>query len=310
MTQPPHGGGTPPEPPDPYLPPGWPRRHPADAPDPDQPAEPPGREAPGQRQPPGYDGGSPYGAYGSAGDASYGPYTGTGRHSAPDPAEDPQAGQPYWPAQPYTPADQPYTPADQHPGAQYPQAGQYVGPYQDAGGPYPPEPAGPTVAPVATAGDDGEAPADRPRKRGVLVAGILAVVLLLCAGGGVSAWLLLRTMETGEGAPEPAAAVDAFLDAVYTERDAGQAAELVCAEARESKDLTAKVDEVKGYERRYEEPRFAWPDPAVAERTEERAVVSVTVTMTTADERTAEQALRFVVVRKTGWWVCEVGPGG
>jgi hypothetical protein len=35
-------------------------------------------------------------------------------------------------------------------------------------------------------------------------------------------------------------------------------------------------------------------------------VVSVQLTMSTGDEKTAEQDLRFTVIRKTGWLVCEV----
>ena len=29
--------------------------------------------------------------------------------------------------------------------------------------------------------------------------------------------------------------------------------------------------------------------------------------MITSDEKTANQDLKFTVVQKTGWWVCEVG---
>jgi hypothetical protein len=130
-------------------------------------------------------------------------------------------------------------------------------------------------------------------------------VLLLCAGGGVSAWLLMRNVE-GDGAAEPGAAVDAFLTAIYTEKDTDKAGELVCSEARDERALADKVAEVEAYDAKYESPRFEWDDPKVDEQDDERAVVSVQLRVTTADERTAEQRLRFTVVQKTGWWVCEV----
>jgi hypothetical protein len=144
------------------------------------------------------------------------------------------------------------------------------------------------------------------RKRGPLIAGVLALVVLLCAGGGVSAWLLLRNVESGDGAPEPVAAVTAFLTAVYTDKDADRAAGLVCGEARDTDEIAKKVDEVRAYEDKYESPRFEWEDPKVNEQNDERAVVSVKLRMVTADEKTAEQQLIFTVVKKTGWWVCEV----
>ena len=146
----------------------------------------------------------------------------------------------------------------------------------------------------------------RRRRTGLWVSLAVAVTLLLCGGGGVSAYLLLRDRENGAGAPDPATAVNRFLTAVYKDRDAKAAGGLVCSEARDAKKISAKVDEVKGYGTRYDDPRFAWEDPSVASESEERALVSVGITMTTQDEKTARQQLTFTVVKKTGWWVCEV----
>ena len=42
------------------------------------------------------------------------------------------------------------------------------------------------------------------------------------------------------------------------------------------------------------------------EQNGERAIVSVQLTMTTGDEKTADQQLTFTVIQKTGWRVCEV----
>ncbi|PZF82726.1 Rv0361 family membrane protein, partial [Micromonospora deserti] len=145
------------------------------------------------------------------------------------------------------------------------------------------------------------------KKRGVLIASIaLAAVLMLCAGGGVVAFLTLRNTETGAGAKEPAVAVDQFLTAVYKDRDASRAATLVCSSSRDKDKIAAKVAEIEKYASAYQNPRFRWSSPKVDNQIGDRATVTTRVTMTTADEKVADQDLRFTVVRKTGWWVCEV----
>ncbi|WP_442934211.1 Rv0361 family membrane protein [Micromonospora sp. CPCC 205539] len=147
----------------------------------------------------------------------------------------------------------------------------------------------------------------KKKKRGLLIAAIaLAVIMVLCVGGGAVAFLTLRDAETGQGAKEPGVAVDEFLTAVYKDRDAGKAADHVCAASRDDKKIAAKVAEVQKYAATYQNPRFKWTTPKVDNQTGERATVSTRVTMTTADEKVADQDLRFTVVQKTGWWVCEV----
>lgn len=164
----------------------------------------------------------------------------------------------------------------------------------------------PDVAGAPSAADMAGAPGTPGKGRTVLISIVLVIVVLMCAGGGVSAWLLLRSMEASDGAPDPGAAVTEFLDAVYTDKDADRAADLVCSEARDAAEITKKVAEVKEYEDKYESPTFDWSDPEVSEQTDERAIVTIRLKVTTADEKTAEQQLRFTVVKKTGWWVCEV----
>jgi len=149
--------------------------------------------------------------------------------------------------------------------------------------------------------------AEPKKKRGLLIAAIaLVVIMVLCVGGGVVAFLTLRNAETGEGAKEPAVAVDEFLTAVYKDRDATKAASRVCAAARDDDKIAAKVAEVEKYAATYQNPRFRWTTPKVDNQTGDRATVSTRLTMTTADEKVADQELRFTVVQKTGWWVCEV----
>ncbi|ROO62854.1 hypothetical protein EDC02_4850 [Micromonospora sp. Llam0] len=175
-------------------------------------------------------------------------------------------------------------------GPPYPPPGQPVPP----GSPVPPAPGSP-AAPAAG------------RRRGLLITSVvLGVVLLLCGGGGIAAFLVINNLETGGGAAEPVAAVDEFLHAVYTDRDVTAAADLVCREARDESALIEKVEEIEGYSSTYRNPQFEWNVPTVDEQDEERAVVSVTVRMVTEDERSAKQDLSFVVVQKSGWFVCDV----
>ncbi|SDZ66483.1 hypothetical protein SAMN05421684_8203 [Asanoa ishikariensis] len=151
------------------------------------------------------------------------------------------------------------------------------------------------------------APAKR-RSRGPLVAAIVLAVVLLCGGGGgLAAFLLLRDTETGEGAAEPVAAVEGFLDAVYVDQNAAATTGLLCGEARNQSAVQDKIDEVQRYARTYPSPRYRWDPPKVEQQDADKAIVSTKLTVLTADDRSAEQQLRFTLVHKTGWWVCDVG---
>lgn len=174
--------------------------------------------------------------------------------------------------------------------------------------PTPPGTSGPsTIPPPPPAYPPYPGTAAPKKKRGLLIAAVtLVVIMVLCVGGGVLAFLTLRNTETGEGAKEPAVAVDEFLTAVYKDRDATKAATRVCAASRDDGKIAAKVAEVQKYASEYQNPRFRWTTPKVDNQTGDRATVSTRVTMTTADEKVADQDLRFTVVQKTGWWVCEV----
>jgi hypothetical protein len=149
------------------------------------------------------------------------------------------------------------------------------------------------------------APPGRSRRGAVWVSLALTATLLLCAGGAVSAYFLLRDADN-PGSPDPSTAVNRFLTAVYTQQDASAADDLVCREARDKTKLADRVAEIKSYSDGYQDPVYRWEEPAVASSGEDRAVVSVQLTLSTADEKTAKQDLEFTVIRKTGWLVCEV----
>jgi len=146
------------------------------------------------------------------------------------------------------------------------------------------------------------------RRRGVTIA-LLALggLLVLAAGGGVMTWFLTRDTDRN-GADDPVLAVQSFLEAVYRDLDPATAAGLVCGEARDQDALAGKIDQLRSYQQTYASPSFRWSQPTVVEQTDELAMVDVTVTMTTQDEKTANQNLRVSVLDKgdNGWWVCDV----
>jgi hypothetical protein len=194
--------------------------------------------------------------------------------------------------------------------AQHEAPGQWhTQPPEHLGWQHSPPPEAPPGEPIwSAAGQPPEAPAAAapPSRRSRLwISLALAATLLLCGGGALSAYFLLRDADN-PGSPDPATAVNRFLDAVYTRQDPAAADELVCREARDEAKLAGRVDEIRAYSDGYQQPVYRWDDPAVSSSGEDRALVSVQLTLTTADEKTAQQDLEFTVIRKTGWLVCEV----
>jgi hypothetical protein len=251
-------------------------------PSPEQP--PYGAPAPGAYPPPGQ------GGYPPPGQGGY-PPPGQGGYPPPGQGAYPPPGQGAYPP----PAQGGY-PAPGQGG--YPAPGQGAYPPPGQGGFPPPGPGYPPE----------QHPTPPKKRRGLLITSIvLAAALLLCGGGGTAAFLTLRNAEDGPGANEPAVAVQDFLTAVYQDRDAKKAAKLVCSAARDEKEIADKVAEVRKYATQYRNARFRWTKPKVDDQNEERATVTTRVTMTTADEKVADQDLRFTVVQKKGWRVCEVG---
>lgn len=208
----------------------------------------------------------------------------------------PWAGTPTPPYQP--PAQPPQYPPPQSTPGQFPPPAGYGGQPPGGGPPYGPPPG----LPPHSAG-----PPPRRRRRLLVVALGLAGVLVLCAGGGIAAWLLTRDPDR-DGAETAIGAVQSFLEAVYRDQDAAAAAAVVCSEARDQDSLENKIDELRTYEETALNPTFSWTEPAVVEETEQLAILALTVTMTTDDEKTAEQTLQVSVLDKDphGWWVCDL----
>lgn len=146
----------------------------------------------------------------------------------------------------------------------------------------------------------------RKSRSGLWVSLALTVILLLCGGGAVSAYFLISNADTGKGAADPASAVNRFMTAVYAQQDATTAETLVCRQARDKAQLSARVTQIKDMSRQYENPTFRWDDPAVSDQTDDHATVTVALTLSTDDEKTAEQTLTFTTVHKTGWLVCDI----
>jgi flagellar basal body-associated protein FliL len=149
-------------------------------------------------------------------------------------------------------------------------------------------------------------PQQPPRKRGLMITMIvLSVVLVLCLGGGVGAYFLLnRVSGTGQSTPE--AAVDGFLKAVLEDKNPAHANDFVCQQSRDTPAITKKIDEYRTAQQKYKDAKFTWAPPTVQSQNDKTATLTTTVKLSTDDDRTAESKLKFVTVKESGWWVCEV----
>jgi hypothetical protein len=139
---------------------------------------------------------------------------------------------------------------------------------------------------------------------------VIGLAILVAGLTAAGAWVLLRDPDRG-GAPDPVTASQEFLQAVYRDLDPAAAAATVCSQSRDEAALSAKINELRAAAETYVEPTYSWGPPQVVEEEGELAVVSVTLTMATGDERISSLDLRLTVLDKgaRGWWVCEVATG-
>jgi hypothetical protein len=75
-------------------------------------------------------------------------------------------------------------------------------------------------------------PSRPKRRRRALISLALVATVLLCAGGGVVAYLLVRDAQP-RGEAAPSGAIEGFLTAVFTDHSAQGAAGYVCPDARD-----------------------------------------------------------------------------
>jgi hypothetical protein len=162
---------------------------------------------------------------------------------------------------------------------------------------YPPQPPANELWPLVA----GEPPP--VRRRPLRIVAIVIALLVVIGGGGVAAYQLIVGRSTGPAAP--ADAVEGFLGAVFTLKSAKEAATFVCPRARNTAELDQVVFDVKTFEKDYPSPRTTWTYPQI--RTEGReASVSVTLTLTTANEQVAQKQITLLLVNDRGWYVCDV----
>ncbi|MEV4415177.1 hypothetical protein [Catellatospora sp. NPDC049609] len=215
----------------------------------------------------------------------------------------PTSGQPAYPApgQPaYPTSGQPAYPTSGQPA--YPTSGQPAYPGQPAyaapgqpgypGAPYP--------------GMPGVPAAPAKKSKAPLVIGIVLGVLLLLCGGGITAWVLLNRNTEGVGAATAKDAATTFLTKVYKDGDAAGAEKVVCGDARDRKEIEAKIAEIKAEKDKLKGPNFTWETPKISGETATEATAEVTVKLVTSDEKMSEQKLTLILVKHEGWFVCEV----
>jgi hypothetical protein len=290
MTQPP---GYPPAPGDPYGAQGDPYGTPGQPPQqPQYPAQP--------QYPPGYGQPDPYAA-----PTSGNPY------AAPQPPQQPQyPAQPQYPptsAQPYPTSGQPYPTS----GQPYAPPGQPMYP-PTSGQPFSPAPGQTSAFPADpyAAGYQGFPP-QQPvkKKRGLTITLIiLAVALVLCGGGGAAAYFVLRD-SGGPGQSSPVEAVNAFLKAVYKDKDADAALKTICSASRDKTSITKRIEEIRKYDSALKDPTYTWQTPVEEKRDKASATVNAAVKVTTSDDKVAESKLKFLTTSDNGWWVCEISAG-
>jgi len=149
-------------------------------------------------------------------------------------------------------------------------------------------------------------PAEPRRRRGLRAISLVLVLLVLIGGAIATIGYFVSHGQDDTGPATPQAAVEDFLRAVYVDQSSTKAAALTCPAARDPKRLTAKIDEVRQQNRQYDTPKYSWGAPKTEETGPDRAVLSTTVTLATANAQQAVQQLRFTLTKSKGWFVCDV----
>jgi len=152
------------------------------------------------------------------------------------------------------------------------------------------------------------APVAPPRKKHkglIITAVVLGVLLVLCLVGAAGAFFLLNNNE-GKGKDTARAAAQEFLTAIYKDGNATTAEKLVCKEARDAKEIGDKVKQIKDQGAKLKNPSYSWDSIKIANETQTAAETTVVVKLSTSDEKLSEQTLKLMLVKRDGWFVCDV----
>ena len=139
----------------------------------------------------------------------------------------------------------------------------------------------------------------------IITAIVLGVLLVLCLVGAAGAFVLLNNHE-GKGKDTARAAAQEFLTAIYKDGNATSAEKLVCKEARDAKEIGDKVKEIKDQGAKLKNPSYSWDSIKSANETETSADTIVVVKLSTSDEKLSEQTLKLMLIKRDGWFVCDV----
>ncbi len=143
-----------------------------------------------------------------------------------------------------------------------------------------------------------------PGRAGVVATLVLGLVVALCLGGGLGAYVLVQDTQP-RGGTDPTAAVNGFLAAVFGSHSAEAAAEFVCERNRNAEELAKMVDRITAFEEKFESPRTSWDTQSI-DVTGRNAATTVRLRLTVDDAQVAEERLRLRLVEQRGWFVCEV----
>jgi flagellar basal body-associated protein FliL len=149
------------------------------------------------------------------------------------------------------------------------------------------------------------APPKKKHKGLIITAVVLGVLLVLCLVGAAGAFFLLNNNE-GKGPATAKDAAQGFLTAIYKDGNATAAEKLVCKEARDAKEIGDKVKQIKDQGAKLNSPSYTWDSIKIANETATQADTTVVVKLSTSDEKVSEQTLKLVLVKRDGWFVCDV----
>src|SRR4029079_12591035 len=149
------------------------------------------------------------------------------------------------------------------------------------------------------------APPKKKHKGLIITAIVLGVLLVLRLGGAAGAFFLLSNNE-GKGEDTAKGAAQEFLTAIYKDGNATAAEKLVCKEARDSKEISNKVKQIKDQGAKLKSPSYTWDSIKISNETDKSADTTVVVKLSTSDEKLSEQTLKLLLVKRDAWFVCDV----